>query len=96
MTPLPGCTPLKPGSATLPFFGIELALLDPHSGKEIDYKAGEETQGVLCVKQPWPSLTRTVHGNHERYMNTYLKPYPGFYFTGGSLRVLYIICLVLL
>ena len=84
VTPLPGCTPLKPGSATLPFFGVDLALLDPQSGKELPFVKGEESHGVLCVKQPWPSITRTVHNNHERYMNTYLRPYPGYYFTGDG------------
>ena len=84
VTPLPGCTPLKPGSATLPFFGVDLALLDPQSGEELPFIKGEESHGVLCVKQPWPSITRTVHNNHERYMNTYLRPYPGYYFTGDG------------
>mmetsp|Transcript_11965 Transcript_11965/g.30504 ORF Transcript_11965/g.30504 Transcript_11965/m.30504 type:complete len:292 (+) Transcript_11965:196-1071(+) len=84
VTPLPGCTPLKPGSATLPFFGIELEILDPHTGQVVPAKEGEEQHGVLCVKRPWPGITRTVYGNHERYMNTYLRPYKGFYFTGDG------------
>lgn len=84
VTPLPGATPLKPGSATLPFFGIDLEVLDPQSGKVIPFVEGEESSGVLCVKSPWPSMTRTVFNNHERYMNTYLKPYPGYYFTGDG------------
>lgn len=84
VTPLPGCTPLKPGSATKPFFGIQLEILDPQSGKVIPQIDGEEQHGVLCVKHPWPSMTRTVYGNHERYMNTYFNPYPGYYFTGDG------------
>jgi len=84
VTPLPGVTPMKPGSATKPFFGIELELLDPQNGTVIPEESGKEQSGVLCVKQPWPSLTRTVHNNHERYMNTYLRPYPGYYFTGDG------------
>jgi acetyl-CoA synthetase len=79
MTPLPGCTPLKPGSCSLPFFGIEPALLDPVTGREIPHVPGEETHGVLCIKRPWPAVARTVYGNHERYMNAYLRPFPGYF-----------------
>jgi acetyl-CoA synthetase len=84
MTPLPGCTPMKPGSACKPFFGIVPELLNPHTGKVIPEVAGEESEGVLCIKEPWPSLARTVQGNHERYMNTYLDPYKGYYFTSDG------------
>jgi len=73
-SPLPGTTPMKPGSCTLPFFGIELALVDPATGKEVE---GNEVEGVLCVKRPWPSMTRTVYGDHERYLTVYMKPYKG-------------------
>jgi len=84
ITPLPGGASLKPGSATLPFFGIEPVLLDPHTGKEIE---GLVKKGVLCVKRPWPGITRTIFGDHDRYMKTYLNVYPGYYFTGdGALR----------
>ncbi|KAJ8663621.1 acetyl-coenzyme A synthetase [Lichtheimia ornata] len=81
VSPLPGATPTKPGSATLPFFGIKPIILDPTSGKEIT--EADET-GVLAVTQPWPSMARTVYNNHSRYLDTYLKPYPGYYFTGDG------------
>lgn len=53
------------GSCTLPFYGIELALVDPATGKEVE---GNDVEGVMCVKRPWPSVTRTVYGDHERYL----------------------------
>ena len=73
ITPLPGAVQTKPGSATLPFFGIEPVLLDPTSGKEIDMN-GKSVEGVLAIKKPWPSIARTVFGDHARYLETYLKP----------------------
>ncbi|KJZ75043.1 Acetyl-coenzyme A synthetase [Hirsutella minnesotensis 3608] len=81
ITPLAGVTPTKPGSASLPFFGIELAIIDPVSGEEIH---GNDVDGVLAFKQPWPSMARTVYGAHKRYMDTYLNVYKGFYFTGDG------------
>ncbi|KAI8372842.1 acetyl-coenzyme A synthetase [Radiomyces spectabilis] len=81
ISPLAGATPTKPGSATFPFFGIKPVILDPTTGKEV--VATDET-GVLAIRQPWPSMARTVYNNHHRYMETYLKPYPGFYFTGDG------------
>lgn len=81
ITPLASVTPTKPGSASLPMFGIELAIIDPVSGKELE---GNDVEGVLAVKRPWPSMARTVFGDHKRYMETYLKPYPGYYFTGDG------------
>ncbi|EPZ36079.1 AMP-dependent synthetase/ligase domain-containing protein [Rozella allomycis CSF55] len=81
ITPISSVTPTKPGAATLPFFGIEPALLDPHSGHEI---SGNGVCGVLAIKSPWPSITRTVYGDHERYKMTYFTQYPGYYFTGDS------------
>ncbi len=76
-----GLTPTKPGSATLPFFGIEPAIIDPVSGEEIH---GNDVEGVLAFKQAWPSMARTVYGAHKRYMDTYLNVYKGFYFTGDG------------
>ena len=76
ITPLAGVTPTKPGSASLPFFGIEPAIIDPVSGKEIE---GNDVEGVLAFKQPWPSMARTVWGAHQRYMDTYLNVYKGYY-----------------
>jgi len=82
LTPLPGATPLKPGSATFPFFGISVAILDPLTGAIKD----GETEGVLAISRPWPSMARTIYGDHARYLQTYMKPYHGFYFTGDSVR----------
>ena len=81
ITPLPGATNLKPGSATLPFFGIEPCLIDDQ-GKEIR-GAGE---GSLCFKRSWPGQMRTVFGDHERFKNTYFQTYPGMYFSGDGAR----------
>jgi acetyl-CoA synthetase len=81
ITPLGGVTPTKPGSASLPFFGIEPAIIDPVSGAEI---TGNDVEGVLAIKQPWPSMARTVWGAHKRYMDTYLNVYKGYYFTGDG------------
>jgi acetyl-CoA synthetase len=81
VTPLPAITPTKPGAATLPFFGVDLAILDPHTGKELH---GNDVNGVLAVRQPFPSIARTVHENHGRYLETYMKPYHGYYFTGDG------------
>ncbi|RAL66078.1 hypothetical protein DID88_005737 [Monilinia fructigena] len=81
IAPLAGVTPTKPGSASLPFFGIEPAIIDPVSGDEIH---GNDVEGVLAFKQPWPSMARTVWGAHKRYMDTYLNVYKGYYFTGDG------------
>lgn len=83
LTPLPGATPLKPGSATRPFFGVQPVLLDATSGKEIDETAAE---GVLCIKDSWPGQMRTVYGDHERFMQTYFSDFKGYYFTGDGCR----------
>jgi acetyl-CoA synthetase len=81
LTPLPGAIDLKPGSATVPFFGIQPVLLDPE-GKEV-VGAGE---GNLCIKAAWPSQIRTVYGDHQRCIDTYYSTYPGYYFTGDGAR----------
>ncbi|KAI8380773.1 acetyl-coenzyme A synthetase [Blakeslea trispora] len=83
VTPLPGATATKPGSATFPFFGIHPVILDPVSGKELE---GNDVSGVLAISQPWPSIARSVYNNHHRYLDTYLKPYRGYYFTGDGAR----------
>ncbi len=82
ITPLPGATPLKPGSATRPFFGVVPALVDPAEGTPI-LGAGE---GALVITQPWPAQMRTVYGDHQRYVDTYFRQYPGKYFTGDGAR----------
>jgi acetyl-CoA synthetase len=81
ITPLPGVTDLKPGSATLPFFGVKPALLDA-DGRELQ---GAGT-GNLVLAGSWPSQLRTVYGDHQRCIDTYFKTYPGYYFTGDSAR----------
>ncbi|HUE93503.1 acetate--CoA ligase [Pseudomonas sp.] len=81
ITPLPGATDLKPGSATRPFFGVQPVLLD-EQGKEIDGPGS----GVLAIKDSWPSQIRSVYGDHLRMIDTYLKPYPGYYFSGDGAR----------
>ncbi len=81
LTPLPGATATKPGSATQPFFGIEPVLLDPE-GVEIN-GAGE---GLLMIKSSWPSQIRTVYGDHQRCIDTYFSAFPGYYFTGDGAR----------
>ncbi|MCP8465443.1 acetate--CoA ligase [Pseudomonas sp. ZM23] len=81
ITPLPGATALKPGSATRPFFGVQPVLLDER-GKEIDGPGS----GVLAIKASWPSQIRSVYGDHQRMIDTYFKPYPGYYFTGDGAR----------
>lgn len=82
-------TPTKPGSASLPFFGIEPAIIDPISGKEV---TGNDVEGVLAIKKPWPSMARTVWGDHKRYMDTYLNQYKGYYVSNsctiGSSKIL--------
>lgn len=82
ITPIPGATPVKPGSATLPFFGIEPILLDD-KGNELE---GNDVSGLLTVKEPWPGMARTIQGDHTRFMQTYLSVYPGYYFTGDGCR----------
>ena len=81
LTPLPGAIDLKPGSATVPFFGVQPVLLDA-DGKEV-LGAGE---GNLCIKAAWPSQIRTVYGDHQRCIDTYYSTYPGYYFTGDGAR----------
>ena len=82
ITPLPGCTPLKPGSASLPFFGIEPAIMDD-SGNELK---GNDVEGNLTIKTAWPGMMRTIYGDHARFRHTYFSMYPGHYFTGDGCR----------
>jgi acetyl-CoA synthetase len=79
LTPLPGATDLKPGSATRPFFGVQAVLLD-EGGSEIE-GAGA---GYLAIKASWPGQIRSVYGDHERMVDTYFSQYPGYYFTGDG------------
>ncbi|MDR3439555.1 acetate--CoA ligase [Telmatospirillum sp.] len=81
ITPLPGATALKPGSATRPFFGVKPVIVDA---------AGDElkgaTEGNLCIADAWPGMMRTVYGDHDRFVQTYFSTYPGYYFTGDGCR----------
>ncbi|RHX97513.1 hypothetical protein DYB25_006991 [Aphanomyces astaci] len=81
-TGLPGATPMKAGSCGLPFFGVEFTLLNDQ-GDEVP---GNNVEGRLCVKNPWPGLARTVYGDHSRYLSVYMQPHPGYYFTGDGAR----------
>ena len=81
ITPLPGAIALKPGSATLPFFGVEPVLLDAE-GQELE----GEASGNLAIRSSWPSQIRTVYGDHKRCVDTYFSTYPGYYFTGDGAR----------
>ncbi|QPG74091.1 acetyl-CoA synthetase [Brettanomyces nanus] len=81
IVPLAGITPMKPGSATLPFFGFQPAIVDPFTGEELK---DNEVEGVLCMKTSWPSMVRTIWKDYNRFLDTYLRPYHGFYFTGDG------------
>nr|XP_060628349.1 acetyl-coenzyme A synthetase, cytoplasmic isoform X1 [Anolis sagrei ordinatus] len=81
LTPLPFATPMKPGSATFPFFGVVPAVLD-ESGEELE----GEAEGYLVFKQPWPGIMRTVYRNHQRFETTYFKKFPGYYVTGDGCK----------
>lgn len=81
-TGLPGATPMKPGSCSLPFFGIEFAILN-EKGEEL---TDNNVEGRLCIKNSWPSIARTVYGDHNRYLNVYMKPFDGYYFTGDGCK----------
>ncbi len=79
ITPLPGVTPLKPGSATTPFPGIEVDIVDDQGNS-----TSPGQRGFLVIKSPWPAMLRTLYEDHERYEHTYWKQYPGIYFTGDG------------
>ncbi len=83
ITPLPGAIAQKPGSATLPFFGIKPVVLDPATAKE---QTETETDGVLCIADSWPGQMRTLWGDHARFEEAYFAQYPGYYFTGDGCR----------
>ncbi len=83
ITPLPGAIATKPGSATLPFFGVKPVVLEPESGKVIE---STEAVGVLAIADSWPGQMRTVWGDHSRFVSTYFEQYKGYYFTGDGCR----------
>lgn len=81
ITPLPGATDLKPGSATLPFFGVKPAILD-NDGHLLE----GEAEGILVLTYPWPGQARSIYGDHQRFVDTYFKKFPGYYFAGDGAR----------
>ncbi len=85
ITPLPGATPLKPGSATRPFFGIQPGLMD-ENGQLIHASNATEASGNLVITAAWPGQIRSVYGDHQRVIDTYYARYPGYYFTGDGAR----------
>ncbi|KAM9982190.1 hypothetical protein ACTFIY_004491 [Dictyostelium cf. discoideum] len=91
ITPLPGVTSTKPGSATKPFFGIELQVLDSKTGERLyinpDINGGKEISGVLAISKPWPGIARSVYRSHGRYLQTYMTQYKGHYFTGDGVKL---------
>ncbi len=82
IAPLPGATPTKPGSATLPFFGVDPVIVD-ESGAELE---GNDVSGNLCLRGSWPGQARTIWGDHSRFRDTYFSRFPGLYFTGDGCR----------
>ena len=82
MSPFPGATATKPGSATFPFYGIEPVLLT-ESGEEIE---GDDVSGLLAIKASWPGQMRSIYGDHDRFIETYFSQFPGYYFTGDGAR----------
>ena len=82
ITPLPGVTSTKPGSATLPFFGVVPELLDD----EGNVLEGDNVEGNLAIQRPWPSIMRTVYGDHQRFFETYFEKFPGKYFSGDGCK----------
>ncbi|PYM08385.1 MAG: acetate--CoA ligase [Candidatus Rokuibacteriota bacterium] len=83
ITPLPGAFPLKPGSATFPFFGVKPVVVDPDKGTPLE---GNGVSGALCLASPWPGQARTVWGDHQRFKENYYSQYKGYYFTGDGCR----------
>ncbi len=83
MTPLPAVAPIKPGSCSFPFFGVDPVILDPDTGEEV---TNPDQEGALFIRRPWPGMIRTVFGDHERFKETYLSRIPGMYFTGDGAK----------
>lgn len=83
ITPIPGVTPTKPGSATLPFFGVRPAIVQIENGEELE---GNGVEGALCMKHSWPGQARTIYKDHARFIETYFTQYKGLYFTGDGCK----------
>ncbi|MCK5722598.1 MAG: AMP-binding protein, partial [Gammaproteobacteria bacterium] len=84
LTPLPGATALKPGSATQPFFGVQPGIIDTETNKLIE--GNDEASGALVMIGSWPGQIRSIYGDHQRMVDTYFKDYPGYYFSGDGAR----------
>jgi len=82
LTPLPGVAPIKPGSCSFPFFGVDPVIIDD-VGEEVKFPHQE---GVLCIRKPWPGMARTVYGDHQRFIDTYFSQVPGMYFSGDGAK----------
>jgi len=83
ITPIPNIWELEPGSATLPFFGIQTQLFDKDTRKALQ----PPNQGELCIQHSWPGQARSLYRNHERFVDVYFKPYPGYYFSGDGCEI---------
>ena len=83
IAPLPEVWPLEAGSATLPFFGIQTQIFDKHSRQALT----APNEGELCIRDSWPGQARSLYGDHQRFVEVYFKPYPGFYFTGDGCEI---------
>jgi acetyl-CoA synthetase len=83
ITPIPGVTPTKPGSATLPFFGVRPVIVKPETGEVVE---GRGVEGALCLRASWPGQARTIYKDHSRFVDTYFTQYKGLYFTGDGCR----------
>jgi acetyl-CoA synthetase len=84
ISPIPGLIKTKPGSATLPFYGVEPILVKPENGEILPMKNSE---GALCIKNSWPGQARTIYKDHARFVETYFTQYPGYYFTGDGAKI---------
>ncbi len=82
LSPFPGVAPIKPGSCSFPFFGVDPVILDD-IGEEVKYP---DQEGVLCIRRPWPGMARTVYGDHEHFIQTYFSQVPGMYFSGDGAK----------
>ena len=83
ITPIPNAWELEPGSATLPFFGIQTQLFDKKTKKPLE----APNTGELCIADSWPGQARTLYRDHERFIEVYFKPYPGYYFSGDGCEI---------
>jgi len=83
LAPIPNVTKLEPGSVTLPFFGIQTQLME----KKMCEPLKPPCTGELCIRDSWPGQARTIYGDHQRFVDTYFKYYPGFFFTGDGCEI---------